>query len=181
MLSRPEHEYTIITPFGGQPFEEPHRSKYLILHDEHQRVCEFAGWDFINGTMGDDAARPFPWNNDDSEWLVEWLTETLVDFDEWWVPLGIHHPDHIMVRSACAGIGRPTAKYRLYEELPYRVLYPPPHDRVAGALGRGLQSGLHGYDPSNLQRKKELCRMYVSQVDDQLERCLFAPERLWSL
>lgn len=79
MLSRPEHEYTIVTPFGGQPFEEPHRSKYLILHDEHQRVCEFAGWDFINGSMGDDAARPFPWNDDDSEWLVEWLTETLVD------------------------------------------------------------------------------------------------------
>lgn len=23
MLSRPEHEYTIVTPFGGQPFEEP--------------------------------------------------------------------------------------------------------------------------------------------------------------
>ena len=59
-----------------------------------------------------------------------------------------------------------------------RVAVISPHldvpPRLWGQLGE-----LQGYDPSNLNKKRELCRMYASQVDDQLERCLYAPERLW--
>ena len=171
MLSRPDWEFTIVTPFGGQPLDEPHRSKYLILHDEHQRVCEFAGWDFINGTLLDDAARVFPWNSDDTEFLREWLGDAVAGFDQVWWPLGIHHPDHLLVAEAECGPG----VYRTYEELPYRVLYPPQDELTM------LHVGVRrvGYDPSNLFKKKELCRMYASQVDDQLERSLYVPERLW--
>jgi hypothetical protein len=167
MLSRPDWEFTIVCPFGGQPSEEPHRSKYLILHDEHQRVCEFAGWDLINGPFLDDAAAGSePW---DEALLSYWLSETLVEFGQMWWPMGVHHPDHeIVSRFRFSRVG---VQMLTYEELPYRVLYP---DRVNGTLGH-----LQGYDPSNLNKKRELCRMYASQVDDQLERCLYAPERLW--
>ncbi len=167
MLSRPDWEFTIVCPFGGQPLDEPHRSKYLILHDEHQRVCEFAGWDFINGPFLDDAARSVDVVFHE---LLAWVDNILYDVmrpaQVWW-PVGIHHPDHHLV-AQCEG----TPQRFHYEELPYRVLYPP---RLWGQLGE-----LQGYDPSNLNKKRELCRMYASQVDDQLERTLYAPERLWA-
>lgn len=169
MLSRPDWEFTIVTPFGGQPSEEPHRSKYLILHDEHQRVCEFAGWDLINGPLLDGAARDSPWNVNDGDFLQDWLRSVLSGFNAAWWPLGIHHPDHRIISH----YAWPTSPRWDYEELPYRVLYPTIIEDPQWAI-------LQGYDPSHLHRKRELCRMYASQVDDQLERCLYAPERLWS-
>lgn len=171
MLSRPDWEFTIVTPFGGQPLDEPHRSKYLILHDEHHRVCEFMGWDYINGHWLDDAAAGSePW---DPALMYEFLREATLPFDQVWWPYGIHHPDHRTVRWA---LHTPAMLERIesvsiYEELPYRVLYPLDLDSDFGSL--------QGYDPSNLYKKKELCRMYASQVDDQLERSLYVPERLW--
>lgn len=165
MLSRPDWEFTIVTPFGGQPLDEPHRSKYLILHDEHQRICEFAGWGFINGEWLDDAAAGSEtW---DPPLMHHWLRDIVSDFDQEWWPLGIHHPDHLEVARA------PGQWHWVYEELPYRVLYPQV------AMHEAMWWKLEGYDPSNLFKKKELCRMYASQVDDQLERSLYVPERLW--
>ena len=166
MLSRPDWEFTIVCPFGGQPLDEPHRSKYLILHDEHQRVCEFAGWDFTNGPYLDDAARGGLIGDEVDDWLDETLG--MADFGDIWWPFGIHHPDHV----ECAPYGAGRKVQTMYEELPYRVLYP-----WYVALDR--THTLQGYDPSNLNKKRELCRMYASQVDDQLERTLYAPERLW--
>jgi LmbE family N-acetylglucosaminyl deacetylase len=172
MLSRPDWEFTIVTPFGGQPLDEPHRSKYLILHDEHQRVCEYAGWDFTNGPFLDDAAAGSePWHE---ELLSDWLHGVTKDFDSLWWPVGIRHPDHRAVRYALHSsvvLDAVVDRLWLYEELPYRVLYPFCPDSDFGTI--------IGYDPSNLHKKRELCRMYASQVDDQLERCLYAPERLW--
>lgn len=172
MLSRPDWEFTIVCPFGGQPTFEPHCSKYLILHDEHQRVCEFAGWDFINGPFLDDAARLDPWSASQGDFFQDWCREVLVGFDQAWWPMGIHHPDHRIVAHYRYSLADAIAL--TYEELPYRVLYPEGNDQQ-------LQRPPHlqGYDPSHLRTKKELCRMYASQVDDQLERCLFVPERLW--
>ena len=178
MLSRPDWEFTIVCPFGGQPTEEPHRSKYIILHDEHQRVCEFAGWDFINGPFFDDAASgrtrpPDPYYLANLDY---WLGSTLSDgWDQLWFPAGIHHPDHTDVALNKVVWSGPPPPIWVYEELPYRVLYP----RMPAAPSPYFQ--LQGYDPSHLQTKKELCRMYASQVDDQLERCLYAPERLWGM
>lgn len=166
MLSRPQHEYTIITPFGRQPDVEPHRSKYLILHDEHQRVCEYAGWDFINGPYLDDAARA----DVDPYWtphqMGHFLEDATAGFDQVWVPWGIHHPDHLIVN----GWTKHIATHQ-YEELPYFVDYPEPragHDFVAYARRRDVR-----------HRKWTLCAMYQSQVDRDMMRRLDQPERLW--
>ena len=169
MLSRPDWESCIVTPFGGQPTVEPHRSKYITLHEEHRNVCELAGWDFINGPFLDDAARLDPWSASQGDFFQDWCREVLLGFDAWWWPQGVHHPDHLLVGHYA--YSRPGIAQCVYEELPYRVLYPGP----SPSMGR-----LEGYDPSHLQTKKELCRMYASQIDEQLERCLFVPERLWS-
>lgn len=168
MLSRPDWEFTIITPCAGIPPDEAGAAKYRTLLAEHGEVCEATGWKQANGPFLDDVYGP-----DNLDGLGVWLCGGLQPgrsdwYDEWWAPMGIHHPDHREVRRVAGRIGRPTARFLEYEELPYRVLYPP--------QGRG---GLIGYDPSMLERKRELCRMYASQIGPEIERCLYVPERLW--
>lgn len=173
-------QITIITVFGGIPPMgvdgpvNPHFLKWDILSREHASVCRTFGFEEISLSYLDDAARG------DVE-VVEGmlradLSQLLVGtgFDQWWVPCGIHHPDHVDVRFACRDIGRPTERLMLYEELPYRVLYPG--EQVARDYHR-----LVGYDPKWLTEKKVMVRMYASQLreGEEAERCLWAPERLW--
>lgn len=175
MLSRPDDQFCIVTPCGGiDGPDDAYRAKYLRLHREHRDVLMATGWGATDGAFLDDAAGPDGLRNVQS-WLEHVLQEGGRDlFDEWWVPFGIHHPDHIAVHAACARIGRPSARYVLYEELPYRVLYPP---MILPPIA--LQGEMDGYDPSMLERKRELCRLYVSQIGPEVERCLYVPERLW--
>ncbi len=169
MLSHPDWKFTIITPCAGIPPDATGEAKYLRLLAEHDEVCEAGGWNYVNGPFLDDVYGP-----DNLNGLGVWLRRVLRhgpsdQYDEWWVPMGIHHPDHLEVRRVAGRIGRPTARFLEYEELPYRVLYPPSRGR----------DGLIGYDPSMLERKRELCRMYASQIGPEIERCLYVPERLW--
>lgn len=169
MLSRPEHEFTIITPFMGIPEGEPHRSKYITLTQEHFAACTAGGWGIINGPFFDDAVpekQPVPYALD--AWLDLWLRND--DFEMVWVPWGIHHPDHLQVVRSLA----PTIPQVVYEELPYFDLYPAPRGAEAGMVPLT-------YDPMMTGRKRELCRMYASQVDEQLEQHLYHPERIWTL
>lgn len=173
MLSSTE-TFAIICPFMGiPPIGQLGHDKQVTLNREHYYACRAIGALEINGPMLDDAARPSPASTDA---LVRWFASVFTNFDfsMVWVPFGIHHPDHLDVAltAVWALDSLPTKlPVWVYEELPYRVLYPnllPDADKV-----------LMGYNPAHLQRKKELCRMYASQVDEQLERCLYVPERLW--
>jgi LmbE family N-acetylglucosaminyl deacetylase len=159
---------TIICPFGGVPEDEAGRTKYLTLLTEHADVCNAFGWGSSVGPFLDDVYI----ETRSIRLLDEWLSQTLKGFDEVWFPFGIHHPDHRLVAKACRsfwngdGIG-----VCVYEELPYRVLYPdlsPMH-----TIGELL-----GYTP-RLEQKKAACRTYASQINDDIERCLYVPERLW--
>ncbi len=162
MLSRPDWDFTIITPFAAAP---EGNEKYATLRAEHSAVCAAGGWTEVNGPFFDDA---FATRTDIST-LRLWLQlATPPDVEAVWMPVGIHHPDHRSVRAATRNDGTP---FWLYEELPYRVLYP----REFGLQARKMV----GYDPSMLERKKELCRMYASQIGPDIERCLYVPERLW--
>lgn len=179
MLSRPDWEFTIITPCAGTPPDEAGEAKYLRLLAEHDEVCEAGGWEQRNGGFLDDVypASEGGLNYSFPSWLqqvlqIEYAGRTVDWYDEWWVPMGIHHPDHLEVRRVVGRIGRPAARFLEYEELPYRVLYPFEVSRVDPMV-------LIGYDPSMLERKRELCRMYASQIGPEIERCLYVPERLW--
>ena len=178
-LSRGD-QITIVTVFGGIPAMgvdgpvNPHFLKWDILSREHASVCRTFGFDEISLSYLDDAARGGA--EVDDEALRSDLRQLLVGtgFDQWWVPVGIHHPDHIDVRLACSAIGRPTEAYLLYEELPYRVLYPVD-------LDMSEYHRMVGYDPKWLAEKKTMVRMYASQLreGEEAERCLWVPERLW--
>lgn len=180
MLSRPRLRYAIVTPFAAIPPDDAGRQKYEVLLEEHDEVCLrllMRGLDVqsINGPFLDDAVV--------GRWvevqaISDWLEPIMREVGEFWVPLGIHHPDHAATRAAVEHVNRRThaavGGTSYYEELPYRVLYP-------GAKPPPTHTDLLGYDPGYLTTKKELCRMYASQMKDpaDLERCLYVPERMW--
>jgi LmbE family N-acetylglucosaminyl deacetylase len=173
-------QITIVTVFGGIPpavvhgVANPHFLKWDVLSREHASVCRMFGFDEINLSFLDDAARGGVEVDDAA--LRNDLRQLLVGtgFDQWWVPYGIHHPDHVDVRFACNRIGRPSEAFLLYEELPYRVLYPP-------QVWLGSYRRLAGYDPKWLVEKRVMVRQYASQLreGEEAERCLWVPERLW--
>lgn len=188
MLSRPDDDFTIVCPIGGVPRFGHHEEKYLRLLSEHRDVCERTGWKACNGLFYDDAAvedaiigrLTGPPGLSWTVLLNEWLAKALDGYDEWWVPCGIHHPDHVAVNRAIGTLvnrwGR-HQRFRMYEELPYRVLYP----------GMRIPAGLTGFGPAVgdphelLAAKQRLCRLYASQIGPDIERCLYAPERLWEV
>lgn len=181
MLSRPDDQFTIVTPCGSIPAREPHRSKYRTLLAEHAVVCSRMGWEAINGLFLDDAAaadEPDVSEMEDCIHLLEvWLSAVLRDlFDEWWVPMGIYHPDHVAVSIASQRLIRHHCGVAIYEELPYRVRWP---NLVSRDQGWTKSIADHGPLGPQLQAKRRLCNLYASQIGPDIERHLYADERLW--
>jgi hypothetical protein len=177
MLSRPDLDFTIICPYGG--FTEETIDKYNRLLAEHCAVLKCTGWQGIQGFLLDDGHPGV------SEWYIDdranevlrflAIFQSLYAYDEWWVPLGIHHPDHVACRVAFDRLA-PAAQVVFYEELPYRVLYP----MLAEALTLRLPATASLVGSSgHLPEKRRLVRMYESQVGPELERHVYAHERLW--
>jgi LmbE family N-acetylglucosaminyl deacetylase len=94
------------------------------------------------------------------------------------VPLGLRHSDHLVTAPVALGEALATrARVMVYEDLPYRVMYP---DEV--------RSRLDSLDPlplefagggGHLTEKREACRMFSNQFGEDADRCCFAPERIW--
>jgi hypothetical protein len=164
----------IITPFAGLPDDDIGEAKYKRLYIEHELVCEAMEATWINGPFLDDVYAA----TRDLTGLRDWIYDMLYlnDVHEAWVPYGIFHVDH----KATAAAGFAAANLLnidlcIYEELPYRVLWPEEVKPTRMLVGATLQG-----PALNLTRKKELCAMYASQTQgDDIHRCLYAPERLW--
>lgn len=185
MLARPDDDFWLITLAAEIPTMEPHQSKYGRLRDEHQAACNRMGWQQINGGFVDDAVPPNGWNLPLTvERVEDWLTLCLGQgqADEVWAPFGIRHPDHRVVAEACRNIaGR---NWCWYEELPYRVDTPmEAHIRFGQLSDLFGTLNLVGFGPlgEQLDAKRRLCNVYASQIGPDIERCLYAPERLWRL
>lgn len=95
-------------------------------------------------------------------------------------PLGIGHPDHRLVARA-ARDAVPVGELLLYEELPYRVLWP---EQVAEELERiraegwtveqwPLEQGPRSLKVAAIERYKS---QFPQGADDP---CLLVPERVW--
>lgn len=100
------------------------------------------------------------------------------------IPLGIRHPDHLAVAGfarEAAALARWDGRLAIYEDLPYRVLYPEEAAERRAWLVEGggtLESAANGgyYD-----QKLAACQEYRSQWGDDARRCVMAPERIWWL
>ena len=166
----------IITPFAGLPDDDVGREKYERLYIEHEQVCESVEAVAYNGPFLDDVYA----ETRDLTGLPKWIFHTLYECDahEVWVPYGIFHIDHQQTASAALTIAKAlNLDVFIYEELPYRVLWPEQVKLTGKLAGARLQG-----PALNLDRKKELCAMYASQTEgDDIHRCLYAPERLWQV
>lgn len=173
-----DEQVTVATPFAGVPTDEWGRAKATRLEKEHAEVMTAMRARWVNGRWLDDC---YPQENHDG--LTRWISNLMNEADTIWVPVGIHHPDHLTVASSARHAyqaSRHRPRLVVYEELPYRVLYP------SHAVARLAEwADVEGHEmvghSHHLEAKRDLCRRYESQMGEDIERCLFVPERAWRL
>lgn len=94
------------------------------------------------------------------------------------VPLGIRHADHLLAApvALAAALGTP-GRVSVYEDLPYRVMYPDETQaRLLSLRPEPTEfAGAGGY----LDEKREACRLFSNQFGEDADRCCSAPERIW--
>lgn len=169
-----DEEVKVATVFGGIPEDPVGRKKATKLQEEHVAVMRAMRAQWVNGHWLDDV---YPQEN--HRGLTRWILDRIDSADAVWVPAGIHHPDHLTVaaraRHAFDMLARRPRLY-VYEELPYRVLYPSHAvDRVASWAPTEEIVG-HSH---HVEAKRDLCVRYESQMGEDILRCLFVPERAW--
>lgn len=94
-------------------------------------------------------------------------------------PLGLQHPDHASAAAACRSAAEAGVPTLLYEELPYRVIWPELACEALAALRRRWTIKPDHLGAGPLERKAEAIAAYASQNVD--EHCCLVPERVWRL
>lgn len=177
-LAESADDIVIATPMAGIPEDDAGRQKHQLLRCEHVAACKHVGARAYNGGFLDDVYRA-PRRIE----VKDWLANVPVDADAVYIPLGIHHPDHLMVSNVLISmINEMRAQVFFYEELPYRIDYPQLADRrhahIEDTVGR-LQLIEHTGDHA-IKRLAVEC--YASQVDPSVRgRVLHPTERIWQL
>lgn len=94
------------------------------------------------------------------------------------VPAGIQHPDHLLCAEACRVLASEDWPVWIYEELPYRVLYP---DLARAALSAWQEAGFMLVEDflggGETEAKEQAVACYRSQTFDP--HTPFVPERYW--
>ena len=85
-------DFTIASAFAGIPTDTFGYNKHTLLRKEHESACNLIDARVINGDLLDDV-----YGKQDERLLVEWISNIIVNFDKIYIPLGIHHPDHIFL------------------------------------------------------------------------------------
>lgn len=153
---------------------------------ENIRACTVLDVRDLDGPYGDSQYGDVTNEADLTSWVITILRSQ--PFDTVICPLGLNHPDHVVVanaaRNASRGVGLRTV---IYEELPSRVWYPEEtiqrlNDiRRAGWEVAATDFGAANTPGNRLAAKRAAVECYRSQVNDEIRACLFVPERLWDV
>lgn len=190
MASRPTR---VVTVFAGSPGNRVALSDYdkacgfpssalAVAHRrmEDQRACRrlsasHVHLDYLDGQ----------YDLPTSDGLIADALCAWVGREEWhtFVPLGLGHPDHRQV-ARCARAACPEGgELLLYEELPYRVLWP---EQVVEALEEVRAEGFTidelpwPLPQGEREAKAEALGLYRSQFPDgPVDPCFYVPERVW--
>lgn len=171
MLANKDIDFTILSVYAGIPTDPAGKKKHTTLRKEHAAACKKIGAKFINGDFLDDVYTPRPYAGD----LASWIKPFLDKYDKIYIPLGIHHPDHIEINNLFKLYFKSYIHY-VYEELPYRLLYP----EISRELWNKLIKNDHIYIQHDLQ-KEEIVKTYKSQVGPELLKQLFVEEHIWKI
>lgn len=179
-----QQEVTVLSLCSVAPNGAPEERAWQDrLNNEHQRACNALGARFMFGGFMDGKWSPKRDVFADTTLLAHYVS----GYNAVLVPLGVHHPDHIYFADILHSLDYGDARVLVYEDLPYRVLYP---EQVGGDLGRLSQAAASfNYYPNepaanagHLTEKLEACALYESQwspPEGDAPRCCSAPERIW--
>lgn len=169
----------IISPFMGIPTDEIGRKKYTTLGKEHNEVCLALGAYQINGSFLDDVYSDLSFSE-----LESWLQIQIAAFQDHdiYIPLGIHHYDHHVTAGMTLRMitELPINSFYVYEELPYRNLYPEEREEKLQKITEKFFTKKISQVKTN-SRKESLVRMYKSQVDNKLVGELMTKEYVWRI
>lgn len=146
-------DVTIISVFAGIPDDPAGHQKHKTLRNEHTLAAAVYGAKIVNSDFLDDVyARP------DEEAVVLWISEQFAQpFDQVFIPLGIHHPDHIWLHNIFVEYFHYDF---LYKELPYGVLFPELVEEIAKKENRHIYAEPRMITP----QKTKAIEKYVSQL-----------------
>jgi len=170
-----DNSFTIASAFAGVPTDTAGYKKHTILRKEHQEACELVGAKIINNDLLDDV-----YGKQDEHLLVAWIKSTINNFDNIYIPLGIHHPDHIFLSDKLFEImDLYNKKYFIYAELPYRILYPELYENRINKFKS--KNKIEEIKINFTKNKINAVKKYKSQIDDNLIKKLIVEEKLWRL
>jgi len=184
IIDNPDNTFTIASAFAGIPTDEVGYKKHTLLRQEHDEACAMINAKVINGDLLDDV-----YGKQNEDHLVDWIKSIIVDFDNIYIPIGIYHPDHVLLSNTLFSLMKDFDKtYFIYSELPYRVLYPHLHKHR-------LRQFRSEYIIENVginftDHKIEAIKKYNSQVahvhnpsyiDEELIGNILVHEKLWKI
>jgi hypothetical protein len=169
------NDYIIASAFAGVPTDDAGYKKHTILRKEHKDACSILGAKIINGDLLDDV-----YGKQDEELLVNWINETIKDCSSVYVPLGIHHPDHVFLSDTMFNLMNNFNKnYFVYAELPYRILYPELYNERLNKFKSKYE--LNKININFTKRKFDAINKYESQIKNNLIEKLLVEENLWAI
>ena len=178
------HNFTIAAAFAGIPTDEVGYKKHTKLRQEHDEACAMINVKTINGDLLDDVYGKQNENN-----LIDWIKNVIVNFDNIYIPLGIHHPDHVFLSDTIFSLMKDFNKtYFIYAELPYRMSYPKLHKERLKRFESAYT--LENISINFTKHKIDAIKKYNSQIayvdnpsyiDEDLIDKLIVEEKLWKI
>ena len=176
--------FTVATAFAGIPTDSAGYKKHTILRQEHEEACSMINAKVINGDLLDDV-----YGKQDEDQLISWIKGIIVNFDNIYIPLGIHHPDHIFLSDTLFNLMKHfDKKYFVYAELPYKLSYQDLYEtrlKIFTSL-----CGLKKTNTNFTKNKINAIKKYDSQIkytsnpsiiDEELFAQLIAEEEVWEV
>jgi|688.fasta_scaffold489567_2 hypothetical protein len=169
------NNFTIASAFAGIPKDIIGNKKHTILRSEHKNACEFVNANVINGDLLDDV-----YGKQDKDLLINWINDTIFDYSNVFIPLGIHHPDHIFLSDVLLEIlNKNKHNIFIYAELPYRVLYPELYNDRLNNLYKTYN--LVNIPIAFNNKKINAIKLYNSQIQSDIVNNLIVSEQLWEI
>jgi LmbE family N-acetylglucosaminyl deacetylase len=166
---------TIASAFSGVPTDDVGYKKHTLLRQEHDKACAVVNAKVINNDLLDDV-----YGKQDKNVLTNWVISIIKDFDHIYIPLGIHHPDHILLSDTIFSVMDNFVKeYFFYSELPYRVLYPQLYEERLNKFKS--KYSLEKISTKFTKEKLNAIKEYGSQIDENLIEKLLVEENLWKV
>lgn len=171
----------LLTPYDEGCGFVTSQEAVLARRSEDSAACGALGAQVRHIDQLDGQYRPDERPFEASRRFLNRLRPYLQQAEEVYAPLGLRHPDHLVVTDLALALA--PLQLWLYEELPYRVLHP---EAVPARLGQlaaaGVGLSLDKVEAGDATVKAQAVRCYRSQIDRgdlDNEHCWLVPERYW--